>query len=125
MKSKLEGLVEKRSTVVDDELHQDLVSIMEDNQGHVNEQYPPDSFQQVFWKQQRRANNLKKQSSMRWDPLMIRWCLYLRSLSGSAYELLRSSGVVSLPSQRTLRDYTYYTAATTGFSGDLCSSHIH
>ncbi len=46
----------------------------------------------------------------------IRWCLYLRHLSGSAYDLLRNSGVLKLPSQRTLRDYTYYTQATTGFS---------
>ncbi len=31
-------------------------------------------------------------------------------------DLLRNSGVLKLPSQRTLRDYTYYTQATTGFS---------
>ena len=52
---------------------------------------------------------------MRWDPLMIRWCLYLRHMSGRAYEMLRESGVIKLPSQRTLRDYTYYTQATMGF----------
>ena len=55
---------------------------------------------------------------MRWDPVMIRWCIYLRHLSGSAYELIRQSGVVSLPSQRTLRDYTYYTTASHGFSSE-------
>ena len=48
---------------------------------------------------------------------MIRWCLYLRHLSSSAYELISGSGVISLPSQRTLRDYTYYTTAAAGFSG--------
>ena len=56
---------------------------------------------------------------MRWDPLMIRWSLYLRHLSSGAYETLRESGVIKLPSQRTLRDYTYHTAATTGFSPDV------
>ena len=56
---------------------------------------------------------------MKWHPLMIRWCLYLRHLSGSAYETLRESGVIRLPSQRTLRDYTYYTTAFTGFSADV------
>ena len=47
---------------------------------------------------------------------MIRWCLYLRHLSGRAYDMMRESGVVNLPSQRTLRDYTYHTHASTGFS---------
>ena len=56
---------------------------------------------------------------MRWDPLIIRWCLYLRHLSGTAYEMLRESGLITLPSQRTLRDYTYYTKANTGFTADV------
>ena len=50
---------------------------------------------------------------------MIRWCLYLRHLSGSAYELIRESGKIKLPSQRTLRDYTYITKAKAGFSSDV------
>ena len=33
--------------------------------------------------------------------------------------MLRESGVITLPSQRTLRDYTYYTKAITGFSTDV------
>ena len=56
---------------------------------------------------------------MRWDPLMIRWCLYLRHVSGSGYDMLRESGVIRLPSQRTLRDYTYFTKATVGFSEEV------
>ena len=56
---------------------------------------------------------------MRWHPLIIRWCLYLRHLSGRSYELLQESGVIKLPSQRTLRDYTYYTKATCEFSEDV------
>ena len=47
---------------------------------------------------------------------MIQWCIYLKHLSSKAYETLRVSGVVQLPSQRTLRDYTYYTQAKPGFS---------
>lgn len=48
-----------------------------------------------------------------------RWCLYIRHLSSSAYELLRNSGVLKLHSQRTLRDYTYYTRASAGFSNSV------
>lgn len=83
----------------------------------VSEKYEAGSFGRVFWEQQKKATKVKARSAMRWDPLMIRWCIYLRHLSGSAYELLRDSGAIVLPSQRTLRDYTYYTKAAAGFSG--------
>ena len=33
-----------------------------------------------------------------------------------AYETMRGSGCVTLPSQKTLRDYTYYVRSTTGFT---------
>ena len=56
---------------------------------------------------------------MRWHPLVIKWCIYLRHLSGSAYELLRDTGCLKLPSQRTLRDYTYLTSAKVGFSSEV------
>ena len=47
---------------------------------------------------------------------MVRWCLYLRPLSSSEYEVVRESGAIRLPSQRTLHDYTYHTKAVAGFS---------
>ena len=49
-------------------------------------------------------------------PLVIKWCIYLRHLSGSAYELLCNTGCLKLPSQRTLRDYTYLTF---GYSSEI------
>lgn len=39
--------------------------------------------------------------------------------SSGAYETLRSSGCLQLPSQRTLRDYTHYIEALPGFSTDV------
>ena len=44
-------------------------------------------------------------------------CVHCRS--GSAYETLRQSGCLRLPSQRTLRDYTHYVKAWTGFSSEV------
>lgn len=41
-----------------------------------------------------RASSVSDARSMQWDPLMIRWCLYLRHLSSSAYEMLRETGVL-------------------------------
>lgn len=39
--------------------------------------------------------------------------------SSGAYEALRDSGCLSLPSQRTLRDYTHYVKASCGFSAQV------
>ena len=41
--------------------------------------------------------------------------MYLRHQSNKAYDTLREGGI-ALPSQRTLRDYTYCCKAVTGFS---------
>lgn len=56
---------------------------------------------------------------MRWHPLMIKWCLYIRHQSQKAYEVIRDSGVICLPSQRTLRDYSNCVEAKAGFSRDV------
>ena len=48
---------------------------------------------------------------------MIRWCIYLRHQSQSAYETLRQ--YISLSSQRTLRHYTYHVRPMSGFSSDV------
>ena len=45
--------------------------------------------------------------------------IYLKHKSSSAYELLRSSNCVHLPSQRTLQDYTHFYESRSGFSNDL------
>lgn len=33
--------------------------------------------------------------------------------------MLRETGIITLPSQRTLRDYIYHTKATVGFSHEV------
>ena len=42
--------------------------------------------------------------------------IYLHPQSSKAYETLRDSGCIHLPSQRTLRDYTNCVKASAGFS---------
>ena len=119
MKTRLAAAIQEHGTPVDSELHEDLSQIMQDNTSKILDAYPPDSFARMFWEQQLHANSLGNACSMRWEPMMIRWCLYLRHLSSSAYETLRSSGAIKLPSQRTLRDYTHFTNATTGFCSEV------
>ena len=43
----------------------------------------------------------------------------MRHLSGKAYETLKDSGVIELPSQRTLCNYTHYSTTTIGFSHEV------
>ena len=65
------------------------------------------------------AASLKDARQMQWDPIMVQWCLYLRHLTGSVYEMLREIRTITRPSRRTLRDYTYHTKAIVGFSHEV------
>ena len=90
-------------------LHDDISQLMKEHTKEVHYRYEEGIFQCLFWDQQNMANSLGSCKSMHWHPLIIKWCLYLRHLSGNkAYELLRDSGCIKLPSQRTLRDDTHY-----------------
>ncbi len=48
--------------------------------------------------------------------MMIKWCL---NLSTKAYHLLRISGFIKLPSERTLRDYTNYFSSKPGLQPEV------
>ena len=56
---------------------------------------------------------------MRWHPAIIRWCLYLHHRSSGCYSTLRISGILRLPSERTLQDYWHFAPASSGFSNAL------
>ena len=119
LEMKLMELTERSGVEVDKELHSNLTTIAEENERQVLDTYPEGSFQQLFWKQQLQAAQARSSKGMRWHPTMVKWCLYLRHQSSQAYELLRSSGCIKLPSQRTLRDYTHHIISAPGFSTDM------
>ena len=119
LKQKIEKAADQGGVMVDDKLHEDLKSIALECTGQVHESCPDDTFKRLFWDQQQKSSSVKNSKSMRWHPLFIKWCIYLRHLSGSAYDFLRETGCVALPSKRTLRDYTYYISAGIGFSDDV------
>ena len=125
LQAALNVAVKGRGVVVDEDLHQDLKRIIQENEKSISATYPSGSFARLFWENQMRAASVNNARSMQWDPLMIRWCLYLRHLSSSAYEMLRETGLVKLPSQRTLRDYTYIAKAAAGFSHDVDAHLLH
>lgn len=125
LREKLDMVVEEEGVTTDTEIHTEICAIMDSNKSSIVDSYPKDSFECLFWQQQQEAARLNNPSSMRWHPLFIKWCLYLRHVSGRAYETLRSSGCIRLPSQRTLRDYTHYTKASAGFSDDIDRQLAH
>ena len=119
LKEKLSSETVKVGIIVNDELHDDLKSIASASAKQIHSTHPEDSFKRLFWDQQVKASQYANSKSMKWHPLFIKWCLYLRHLSGKSYELLRSSGCIKLPSQATLRDYTHHIPAKIGFSAEV------
>ena len=115
LRQRVVSLIDKGNVTVDDELDDDLQKMVSEHESEIKTTYPEGSFQRVFWDEQVKASTFKDKRSMKWHPMFIRWCLYLRHVSGKAYEVLQNSGCIRLPSQRTLRDYTHYVSAKIGF----------
>ena len=118
LKTRVSQLIAKDGMTLDLETTTDLHTIMQEEETKVLSRYPEGSFQRVFWQQQQMASSTDRRG-MRWHPALIKWCLYLRHQSSQAYETLRNSGFISLPSQRTLRDYTHCVKSCAGFSTDV------
>ena len=104
-------MIEDSGVQVDTTTHNDLLAIMSKKPG-----VEDNPFFSVFWQQQLKAFSLKSTKQMKWHPAMIRWALYLHHKSSDCYKTLRNSGVVHLPSERTLCDYRYFVPSEPGFS---------
>ena len=89
---------------VDSDLYFDLSTIATPS---VLMKHPPEL---IFWEQQVKASSIKILDLV--DDTLV----YLRR----AYENLRATNIIKLPSQRTLRDYIYYTNAKPGFLTSSC-----
>ena len=79
---------------LDEELHNDFSQLVKSHTNDVHSSHEEGTFQRLFWTEQQTANSFKNCKSIRWHPLIIKWCLYLRHLSSKAYELLRNSGCI-------------------------------
>ena len=115
MKSARENCSQK----VNPELNNDLISIFS---GTDQQKIPP--FMKLFWEEQQRYLKCSSSSTIRYHPIIIKYCLSLAAKSQSAYNDLRydsktGSGVLILPSSRTLRDYNNYIRPTRCFNPDV------
>ncbi|XP_065061651.1 uncharacterized protein LOC135688649 [Rhopilema esculentum] len=88
-----------------------------------NRNIPP--FMKLFWEEQQKYLQ-QRPSQVRYHPMIIKYCLALAAKSTSAYKEMRfdekhGSGVLILPSLRTLRDYRHYIHPKRGFNDAVVS----
>jgi len=74
-----------------------------------------------FIHQQLKASQARSSSGIRWHPSMIRFALSLHLASPSAYATARDSGMIKLPSQRTLFEYKHLYEANEGIYEHIVS----
>ena len=115
LKEKIGKLVEKSNVSLDPTIESDFTNIMSEMTSKVHQECPEGSFKRVFWDQQLQACKVSNKKQLRWHPAMIKWCLHLKFISSGCYHALRTSGLITLPSERTLRDYTHWIRAGVGF----------
>jgi len=73
----IDDLIAQRSITVDDNLRNHLIDIADQYSSKVAECHSEESFAKSFWNAQCKALSLKNMQSMKWDPVVKRWCLYL------------------------------------------------
>ena len=119
LKETIEHFTKSNGIELQPDLNSDFEAIMKEMTQKVHEDCPVGSFRRIFWDQQMKAFSTNDNRQIRWHPAMIKWCLHMKFLSSGAYNALRSSGLVKLPSDRTLRDYTHWIRAGAGFQDQV------
>ena len=121
LKSQIEEIkqeLETSAVPVSQELNKDLTDIMG---GIDQEKIPP--FMRLFWEEQQNYLSSSK-TGIRYHPMVIKFCLGLAAKSASAYDELRydekkQTGILILPSRRTLRSYKNYIRPKQGFNSSI------
>ena len=72
-------------------------------------------FVKLFWEEQKKYFQ-SKHSGRRYHLMLIRYAISLSTKSPVVYEEIRKSGILKLPSMRTLRDYRNFIKPQTGFN---------
>lgn len=96
----------------------DLSEKSHDKLTEIMELAEKDTFISMFWEEQKKAFSRKK-GGMRWHPMLVRFAILLHSQSPSAYRTIRKTGVLQLPAESTLRDYTNVLHPRSGFMLDV------
>ena len=124
LKKMIEKSTHQQGLTVEPQIHNELEEIMNIFNEEVSQKHP-EGFRRLFWEQQLQSIKAKDRRQIRWHPTLIKWCLHLKYKSASAYHALRSTGCLTLPSERTLRDYTHWAKVDVGFSAEANERIIH
>ena len=119
---KLNKEIQKSSLPVTSDLNTGMKSLMSSALDGNN--VPP--FMIFFWTEQQKYIQ-SNPTSVRYHPMVIRYCRALSAKSPSVYEDIRynqktGTGFLVLPSQRRLRDYKNYIRPQRGFNQKLLMS---
>lgn len=114
---KIKKLIDKEGVDVDSENGNILRNILETNQPSLEEGSP----QWLLWQQQLEQASKKDNHTVRWHPLIIRWCLSIYHTSPAAYKQIssRRNKFLVLPHVNTLMKYLNFTESQTGFNPDI------
>lgn len=107
--------LEKSSVEIHKPLEKDLIDIFKGVTTEIPE------FMRFFWEEQQKYLRASSSSQVRYHPQIIKYCLAIHAKSPGAYRDLRldnksGTGVMVLPSERTLRDYKNYIRPMRGFN---------
>ncbi|XP_070548954.1 uncharacterized protein [Ptychodera flava] len=119
LQDRVRHVIEEKGETLDEDLSTSFSSVMNDKNNEVMSCFPADSAQRIFWQQQKQAVEVKSKTQRRWHPMMIKWCIALHAKSSSAYRFLRSTNMLILPGESTLRDYTKFSTTTDGVNYDI------
>ena len=117
MRRWLKKSTEQRGVVIPPDDRDDLCKILKSSENAMLDD--GGEIKRIFWEQQLKALQAKDSRRIRWQPLVIKICLHLHYKSSSAYQSLRNSGVLILPSERTLFDYSHWCKSGAGFLDDV------
>ena len=107
----MQGHIQTSGVHLPSEIVKAIYTIMSENEDDAS------PFMKLIWEEQKQA--VQKQKVSRYHPMIIRFCLSLASKSASAYDELRDSNVLTLPSGRTLRDYRNAIKPRVGFNPEV------
>ena len=118
LEKKISQSFQKHAIIMEEEESKCFSSILLEETKTVTEHFKEDTPMRILWNEQMKAVTRDKRG-MRWHPAVLRLCIALQAKSPSAYELLRQSGFLTLPHQRTLKHYTAFTTNLPGFNADV------
>lgn len=100
-----------KTVELDDVLDADFQTIIGRQKDNLND------LQKIFFEEQLKFARLPDKRGMRWHPMMIRLALRIQQLTSSkVLDALNDDGIISLPSSRTLFNYSHYHSIKPGLN---------